>query len=445
MREEKHLEKCVAEIVKKLNWGEPKTWLNQDFHRLSEIFQEKTNISLSAATLKYIFGKTKRPGKTYNPQPSTKEAIARYLGYRGWSEYLEQENQPGKMNLNPGFIIMGLSGIVLIVLSFLSIKYIRSLSESPNSTPASISFQVLNPVGEAPHTARFQYNVKGGNTDTFWVDYDYYHQEVGLLSRQMKYSSGTFSFCYQVPGIYRVNLMRNKSLAAQRQIMVKSKGWIGFAVPRIDYKATPAYKNTPLYKQPVLNTNIYKIQENPFVNKKLYIPPEKVNNSGVDTGMYWTVFGNIQDFGQLADSSVFEVVFRNNKSTGGITCYDSYFSFLCDSGNISIMLVGEGCSHYASVEIGKEKYPGHSNNLSALEFDPDQLQTLRVDARENRIQIFLNNENIFHKQKGNVLGQLKGMEFRFKGSGEVQDVILSSKDEEMHRVLYDKNKGAVNF
>lgn len=75
------LARCRALVEKKLNWGSSADWSAQDFERLSERIAAETGVSLSATTLKRVWGKVKYDSV---PTQTTLNALAKFLGHDNW-------------------------------------------------------------------------------------------------------------------------------------------------------------------------------------------------------------------------------------------------------------------------------------------------------------------------------------------------------------------------
>src|ERR1700760_4808105 len=75
-------------IEQQLDWGDPSAWQTKDFEILNELIFEKTKISLSASTLRRIWGRVE-----YNHLPSgtTLDTLARFAGFESWRVFSRQK------------------------------------------------------------------------------------------------------------------------------------------------------------------------------------------------------------------------------------------------------------------------------------------------------------------------------------------------------------------
>ena len=54
MTEKEYVSVLLSKIESKLNWGGAENWTQQDFDKLSELLEDKTNVKLSNTTLKRV-------------------------------------------------------------------------------------------------------------------------------------------------------------------------------------------------------------------------------------------------------------------------------------------------------------------------------------------------------------------------------------------------------
>ena len=80
------IEKLLKLIEGKLDWGESNTWQGKDFEKLNQLILDETGVSLSASTLKRVWGKVE-----YNHLPSvtTLDALAKFGGFENWRSFLK--------------------------------------------------------------------------------------------------------------------------------------------------------------------------------------------------------------------------------------------------------------------------------------------------------------------------------------------------------------------
>src|SRR5215475_3736440 len=81
------LKRLLAIIEEQLDWGDPSTWQGKDFEILNELILEKTKVSLSASTLRRLWGRVE-----YNHLPSTTtlDTLARFAGFESWRAFTKR-------------------------------------------------------------------------------------------------------------------------------------------------------------------------------------------------------------------------------------------------------------------------------------------------------------------------------------------------------------------
>ena len=87
------LQRCLEDIEILLEWGDATKWRHAEFVDLAQKIYEKTGVSLSANTLKRVWGKI-----TYhsNPSTATLNALVQFLGYENWANYRALRNEVKK-------------------------------------------------------------------------------------------------------------------------------------------------------------------------------------------------------------------------------------------------------------------------------------------------------------------------------------------------------------
>src|ERR1700735_5520817 len=73
-------------IEQQLDWGDTATWQSKDFEMLNQLIFDKTKVSLSASTLRRVWGRVE-----YNHLPSgtTLDTLAMFAGFTNWRAFLK--------------------------------------------------------------------------------------------------------------------------------------------------------------------------------------------------------------------------------------------------------------------------------------------------------------------------------------------------------------------
>src|ERR1700753_3904386 len=82
------LKRLLAIIEQQLDWGDASTWQSKDFEILNQLIFEKTKISLSASTLRRIWGRVE-----YNHLPSgtTLDTLAQFAGFENRRAFVKNK------------------------------------------------------------------------------------------------------------------------------------------------------------------------------------------------------------------------------------------------------------------------------------------------------------------------------------------------------------------
>ena len=167
---------CCKKVEEIFQQGPCLEWTHHHFLQLSEEIEQQTGIIISETTLKRLFGK-RSTEKDYLPQASTREALAKYVGYNSWYELTISANKnEGKTVPEPKgesletkvFIQWKVLGLTVILLTaVISVTFIISkrYSQNPN-----FSISVRNKIDTVPFTAIFDYSLPSNTKDTFFLN-----------------------------------------------------------------------------------------------------------------------------------------------------------------------------------------------------------------------------------------------------------------------------------
>ncbi len=85
---EAELKQLLLIIERQLDWGDSATWQSKDFEILNQLILEKTKVSLSASTLRRIWGRVE-----YNHLPSgtTLDTLAQFAGFENSRAFIKNK------------------------------------------------------------------------------------------------------------------------------------------------------------------------------------------------------------------------------------------------------------------------------------------------------------------------------------------------------------------
>jgi hypothetical protein len=81
------IEKLLKIIEEKLDWGTSDKWQSRDFENLNQLILDATGVSLSASTLRRLWGRVEY---RHLPSGTTLDTLAKFAGYADWRNFTRQ-------------------------------------------------------------------------------------------------------------------------------------------------------------------------------------------------------------------------------------------------------------------------------------------------------------------------------------------------------------------
>lgn len=399
-------------------------WTDRDFKELSRLIQDSTKTVISPHTLKRLYGKVKYKSNS-DPQVATKEALAKFLGYDSWaafeiknrdiinktnssSKFIEIEKQTKKSTYKYTSLI--LISLVIIVFLFLTWLLYHSITNSSDK----YSFSVNEVSGFVPHSLAFNLKFHQQVPKNLLLDFDFNHPFLNdNFYKILNDNDTTYYYTYQIPGIYRPSLKRGNKIIQTNLVIAKSNGWVAFfssEKEKSNFWLNNMVSNLPL-------------------NKPMTFTREDFGKYGGDTlGVYYTTFRNIRDFNISGDNFIIETRLKNGPETGGVTCFDSNITMLCENDYASLRLLEPNCQAFSRLKFSEIELSGNHFDLSALKLDPSEWMNIRIENNNQSVKIFINGEESFSETYKKELGMLYGLEYRFKGSGIVESILVKTPE-----------------
>lgn len=430
MKESSYLRLALKQIEQRQEWGPREEWASYHFRQLSEQIEAKSQVKLSSRTLKNLF--EERFSENYNPQYPTKNALALFLDYANWQalkEALTQEAatptspasqeaplsplvaprteaslpaspllHPNPTSLRPRWLKRGLPAGTLLALVAIAYFWYTQRPAPP------VSFESLNPVGDAPHVAFFRYDISGLNANTVFVENEEYLDET-KQRYFLTQDSGTLHFLYPRPYFFQVHLIGDRRTAASANVHVTTQDWA------------------------VLVSNIYHAGLDPYQQAgQLYVPRRQTQslNTRPDTA-YFLEYRYFHPGIEIdGDNLSFEMRSLCSPEVGGQSCFDSGFELTGSKGRHYIRFVEKGCSEFARVIVGEKSYFGGLVDLSPLSVDLSRWRHIRLEVHDRQAIFWLDDRPVFRTAYDSSIGTLKGICLKFKGGGAVDFVRLKN-------------------
>jgi hypothetical protein len=408
------LARCRELIEKKLQWGSSNNWSAQDFDRLSEQIADQTNVTLSATTLKRVWGKVKYDSV---PTQTTLNALAQFLGYDNWrlfcvSNVTLNGNGNGKYTPEPirakadevpaaslwkrrkTMIIGVMAGVVAIVVGFLFLN-----NRNPPINASQVQFSSKKVTDELPNSVVFDYSIGTINADSVTIQQSWDPRRRERISAH----KGQHTSIYYYPGYFRAKLLVGDQIMKEHDIFIKTQGWTGI----IDQKPVPIYLNN---KEIRLQGNAMEITRETL--------REKTGTSVFNEQT--THFYQVKEFKLRADNFTFETVLQNTSTKEEAVCKKVRVKILTTQSAIGIPLCSKGCISEASVFIGDTYISGKDRDLSAFGCDFSKSQRLRCTVKNKVFTVFLNDKSIFTSPAAADLGKITGICIDFEGAGKIE-------------------------
>ncbi len=413
-KEIKYIEDCLILIGDKFSWGIPSHWSSNNFEVLSYDILDKTGINISSRTLQRLAqGKIK-----YSPQYATKNAIAKYIGYKSWEDYLLKKHPSDSFYLKKqptinSFILKHfwlLQFFIVILLSSFFIFFYPSIKFGLNKS--KIVFQTNDQVGTAPHNASFFYDISKINSGNVFLDKNVYAE--GEMIPLKKFGH-FFNTTFELPDYYAMKIVANGKYMVGLGIHVVTQGWAAVINENL-------YVNTALF-----NDSGY-----------LHVDKNNLKSINIETDSNLTVdFRNIRDFGISGDNMSFETRFMNNADIGGYGCYDTKIELINANGRLSFNFVSQGCDKKKlKAKFGDIILAGEFNNLNTFFQDISYWRNLKIITGNKRVGVYLDNVQIYSIIYNENLGDVKGVSISFVGSGAVDYVNFYNSESNL---IYSEN------
>ena len=424
------IENLKNSISNHLGWGNHENWKNKDFEDLSEKIFEKTNVQLSAVTLKRIWGKLKYDSA---PTVNTLNTLAQFVGYETWRDFRNQSNQPSvhessdlpllyehiesKNNqLNKIIKYGAIAGLLIIIgvlfLSFITGKSVKR-SELSSDDFAFSSKKVITT--GVPNSVIFEYDASKSPSDSVFIQQSWNKD----LSTQVPKNQNQHTSIYYYPGYFKAKLVVGDKIMKEHDLFIQSDGWIPF----VEQKPVPIYLDSnDLKKDGIMGLSIENIK-----SYNIQLQP----NTPV------VRYSNVRDFGSItSDEFILETSIRSEYNIGAAVCQKVWVSILCEGSAITIPLSKKGCVSENSLFVLGESISGKSNDLSGFGVDFDDFVVMKSVASRSQILFYVNNEIVYQVKNPLLNYKIVGIVYRFQGTGTVDYVKLS---EGSGKVVYQED------
>ncbi|MDB5155283.1 MAG: hypothetical protein JWR54_4034 [Mucilaginibacter sp.] len=394
-------------IEQQLDWGDASSWQSKDFELLNQLIFEKTKVSLSASTLRRIWGRVE-----YNHLPSgtTLDTLARFAGFESWRAFNRQNPASEKAIENP--IVkpkeksrwrLKIAVVILVVVTIALVSMYAKKTPAPIKGPYVFNTRPITRT--IPNSVVFTYDVKTNPGDSVFIQQSW-DPDTRVPVDKNKHQ---FTSVYYGPGFYHAKLLVNNKIVKERLLMIPTTGWLG----AIEHHPVPVY-----------------LHPKEFISKDgLHIPKSVISRNNIPLGPQPPAVGyyNVGNFDPvpLKDFS-FSAQIRNDYHDGAAACQYSQIILITDNTPVIIQLSAKGCISNLSLSNGGYYESGKNNDLSGFGADMSQWVKVSCHSVANKIQYFVNDKLVYQSILPLYNENIVGMGYGFQGTGSVKNIELKT-------------------
>jgi len=405
------LKRLLVIIEQQLDWGDPSTWQGKDFEVLNELILDKTKVSLSASTLRRIWGRVE-----YNHLPSgtTLDTLSRFAGFDSWRVFTKQNktttaaipekesNQPiAAANKKTGWLFKAalvIAGAIAISLLGIYAKKTPPIPKGP------ILFNTKPVTRSLPNSVIFTYDVKTNPDDSVFIQQSW-DPDTRVSVDKTKHQ---FTSVYYVPGFYHAKLLVNNKIVKERLLMIPTNGWLGLIVNH----PIPVYLDSTEF----LSSNGLQLAPSTITKHNIPIEPQPPAVDFCNVGNFEPV--PLKDFS-------FSSEVRNDLHKGAAACQFMQIILFTDYTPVIVQLSAKGCVSELRLLNGGYFISGKDNDLSGFGTDLSKWVKVGCKSVGDKIQYFVNDKMVYESLRPLYNENIIGVGYFFQGTGSVKGVKLN--------------------
>jgi len=404
------IRRLVTIIEQQLDWGDAATWQSKDFEILNQLIFDKTKISLSASTLRRVWGRVEYKNL---PSGTTLDTLAMFAGFENWRAFVRSNSHRGKSAAvsqpmvkpavgRPKFNSIIATTLVLAVI-LIGIYFTERPRASINTNNYKFSSKRLT--GSIPNSVIFSYDATASPTDSIYIQQSWDPRTKTLVSKNLHQHTSV----YYEPGFYQAKLVVGGKTVKQHKLMIPTDGWLGL----VENKPVPVY-----FKQA------------DFVGKevmRLNAGAGWIKNVGFAAQVPFIKYYNVGNFAPvpLTDFS-YSVRVKNEYSEGSAACQFASVSLITDSGPIIIQLSTKGCVSELNMINVNLLISGKNVDLSGFGVDFSDWALVSCKSAGGKIQYYVNNKLVYEAPMPSYKVKIVGIGFAFQGAGAVKNIELKN-------------------
>jgi len=422
------IEKLLKVIEQKLDWGSGETWQTRDFENLNEQILDETGVSLSASTLRRIWGRVEYK---HLPSSTTLDALAKFAGFENWRVFTKNIPAPAPsiqeetgtpvqavqaasaVTLPPAiplqkrrrWPIIAAAAVVVIIAGIATVFAFKKPAAPINVANYSFSSKPLTRT--LPNSVIFTYDATSSPTDSVYIQQSWDPATQKAVSK----NEHQYTSVYYEPGFYKAKLVIGNKIVKQHDLIIPTDGWLGI----IANKPVPVYlKQSDYIRDTAMGLPVVQLVKN---NIPLQPNPPVVKYSNV---------GNFTPV-PVANFS-FTAQIKNGYDDGAAACEMSAIFLITNDNPIMIPLSVKGCASELNLMSVDQMVSGKKADLSGFGVDLSQWVTVACKSTSHSVQFYVNQKLAFECPQPAKPVNIVGLAFNFQGTGNVKGIQLSSKD-----------------
>lgn len=402
------LETLLNIIEEQLNWGSGKKWQSKDFEELNVLILEKTNISLSASTLRRVWGRVKYQ---HMPSGTTLDALAKFAGYENWRTFTRREmpvdasinpvkDSPAKSKMRRRWILL-LVGIISLV-SF----YLKEVSAPIIKSKYAFSSRAVT--RGVPNSVIFTYDATASPTDSVFIQQSWdLETRTRVVKQRHQYTS-----VYYRPDFYKAKLVVNNQMVKEHRLLISTNGWLGL----VEQRPIPVYLDSADFIQRAGLQVLISVMR----KMNVALAPQPPVLQFYNVGNFDPV--SLQDFS-------YEAEVKNEYHQGAAACQLIHVSLITDDVPIVIPLSATGCISELSLLNGVEFVSGKNTDLSGFGVDLSRWVKVSCRSTAGKLQYYIDGRLAYQSPLPTKKINIVGLRFAFQGTGAVRHIQLQGKDQ----------------
>ena len=308
-----------------------------------------------------------------------------------------------KIESNLGIIMLSASVMTLVFISLYSLRSVPVENEPID--PSKILFQSKPITQGLPNTVVFDVDLAGIKSDRIHIQQYWDPTKTIALTKGQKQATGQYFF----PGYFRAKLLVDGEIIKEHDLFIKTDGWLG----TIDYGPIPKYYNS-----------------SEVFDKKLLFPEKAIDEITSSEKPLTSTYHMVKAFDSISgDNFELRSILKNTYNDVWAVCQKTSIIVLGTKGAMVVTLGIPGCASELWVMLNDNFLHGKEHDLSGLGLDLSSEREITLTVVEKELKVTTRSQTLFQGEYSESLGRIAGVRYRFFGTGEVHQSVLSDLEE----------------